>query len=92
MVVILVTVRASIIWTVVLVLAQFIVIIEAIAPRITPLARQFNGWSAYIAIAAMLAILFLFIASPFFWRSHRCLAISGFGVAIGAIITALHLW
>jgi len=71
---------------VILVLTQVAVIVEMIAIRVTPLARQFTGWSAYGAMTTMMAI-------PFFWRSHRRLAISGLCVAVGAvIITALHSW
>jgi len=78
---------------VILVLTQVAVIVEMIATRVTPLARQFTGWSAYGAMTTMMAIPFLLIASPFFWRSHRRLAISGLCVAVGAvIITALHSW
>jgi len=68
--------RTSIIWTVILVAAQLVVVGELIATRVTPLARQFTGWSFYAAVFTLLAIPFLLIASPFFWRSHRRLAIS----------------
>jgi hypothetical protein len=80
------TTRTSIIWTVILALAQFVVLVEMIATRVTPLARQFTGWSAYAAMATLMAIPFLLIASPFFWRSHRGLAISGLCVAVGAVV------
>jgi hypothetical protein len=73
---------------VILALAQFVVIAETIATRVTPLARQFTGWSVYAAMATVLAIPFLLIASPFFWRSHRALAIFGLCVAVGAVTLA----
>ena len=85
--------RTSLFWTVILVAAQLVVIVEMVAARVTPLARQFTGWSAYAAMVTMLAIPFLLIASPFFLRSHRGLAISGLCVAVSAIvITAFHTW
>ena len=85
--------RATRFWTLILVAAQLVVIVEMVATRLTPLARQFTGWSFYAATAMLLAIPFLLIASPFFWRSRRRLAISGLCVAVGAIvITAFHSW
>jgi hypothetical protein len=87
------TARTSIIWTVVLVFAQVVVVAETIATRVTPLARQFTGWSAYAAMATMVAIPFLLFTCPFFWRSHRRLAVSGFCIATGAaILTVLSSW
>jgi hypothetical protein len=80
-------------WDVILVAAELVVVSELIATRVTPLARQFTGWSFYAAVAMLLAIPFLLIASPFFWRSRRRLAISGLCVAVGAIvITGFHAW
>ncbi len=85
--------RTSIIWTVILVVAQLVVIGELVATRVTPLARQFTGWSVYAAVFTLISIPFLLIASPFFWRSHRRLAISGLCVAVGAIlISTFHTW
>ena len=85
--------RTSIIWTVILVAAQLVVIGEMIATRVTPLARQFTGWSVYAAVVTLIAIPFLLIASPFFWRSHRRLAISSLCVGVGAIvISSFHAW
>ena len=85
--------RATNLWALVLVAAQLIVIVELIATRVTPLARQFTGWSVYAAVFTLLAIPFLLIASPFFWRLHRRLAISGLCVAVGAIvILTFHAW
>jgi len=78
---------------VILVAAELIVIGELVAARVTPLARQFTGWSFYAAVVTLLAIPFLLIASPFFWRSRRRLAISGLCVAVGAIvISVFHAW
>lgn len=84
--------RTSIVWTVILAAAQLAVIGEMIATRVTPLARQFTGWSVYAAMLTFIAIPFLFIASPFFWRSHRRLAISGLCVAVGAIVITVSSW
>ena len=85
--------RATTFWTLILIAAQLVVIVEMVATRITPLARQFTGWSAYAAMVTMLAIPFLLIASPFFLRSRRRLAISGLCVAVGAIgILSFHAW
>ncbi len=85
--------RTSIIWTVILVAAQLVVIGELIATRVTPLARSFTGWSFYAAVFTLIAIPFLLIASPFFWRSHRRLAVSGLCVSFGAIvISTFHAW
>ncbi len=85
--------RTSIIWAVILVAAQLVVIGELIATRVTPLARQFTGWSVYAAVVTLIAIPFLLFASPFFWRLHRRLAISGLCVAVGAIvILTFHTW
>jgi hypothetical protein len=85
--------RATTFWTLILVAAQLMVIVEMVAARVTPLARQFTGWSAYGAWATILAIPFLLIACPFFLRSRRGLAVSGLCVAVGAIvITAFHTW
>jgi hypothetical protein len=85
--------RTSIIWTVILVTTQLVVIGELVAARVTPLARQFTGWSVYAAVFTLIAIPFLLVVSPFFWRSRRRLAISGLCVAVGAIvITAFHSW
>jgi hypothetical protein len=83
------TTRSSIIWTLILVSAQLVVIGDLIAARVTPLARQYTGWSAYAAMLAMIGIPFLFVASPFFWRSHRRLATSGLCVAVGAIFSEI---
>lgn len=79
-------IRASIFWAVILVAAQVLVIGEVIAIRVTPLARQFSGWSAYTAMLTLIAIPFLLLVSPFFCRSHRRLAISGLCVGVGAIV------
>jgi sorbitol-specific phosphotransferase system component IIBC len=85
--------RTSIVWTVILFAAQVVVIGELIATRVSPLARQFTGWSVYAAVITLIAIPFLLIASPFFWRSHRRLAISSLCVAVGAIgILSFHAW
>ena len=84
--------RTSIFWAVILVGAQLVVIGELIAIRVTPLARQYTGWSAYAAMLTMIAIPFLLTASPFFWRSHRRLAVSGLCVAAGAIIFTVSSW
>jgi hypothetical protein len=84
--------RTSIIWPLILVSAQLVAFVELIAIRVTPLARQYTGWSAYAAMLTMIAIPFLFVASPFFWRSHRPLAISGLCVAIGAIVVTASSW
>ena len=85
--------RATTFWTLIFVAVQLMVTIEMVATRVTPLARQFTGWSAYAAMVTMLAIPFLLIASPFFLRSRRGLAISGLCVAVGAIvILTFHIW
>jgi hypothetical protein len=66
---------------------------ELVATRVTPIARQFTGWSFYAAVFTLISIPFLLIASPFFWRSHRRLAISSLCVAVGAIlISTFHTW
>lgn len=78
--------RTSFVLTLVLFIAQLFVIGEIIAVRVTPLARQFTGWSAYAAMLTGIAILFLLLVSPFFLHSHRRLAISGLCVSIGAIV------
>lgn len=85
--------RTSIVWTVILAVAQLVVIVESIATRVTPHARQFTGWSAYAAITTMMAIPFLLLAGPLFWRSHRRLAVSGFCIAVGAVtLTLFSSW
>jgi hypothetical protein len=78
--------RKQAFWTAILVAAQLVMIGEFVITRVTPLARQFTGWPIDAALLAMLAIPFLLIASPFFWRSHRRLAISGLCVSVGAIV------
>ena len=81
--------RTSLFWSVVLIGAQLAVIGEVIATWATPLARQYTGLSAYAAILAMAAWAFLLFGSPFFWRSHRPLAISGLCIAVGMILVTI---
>jgi len=83
------TARISHFWTLVLVITQLVVILEMIATHVTPLARQFTGFSAYAAMLAMASSFFLLVGSPFFWRSHRWLAISGSCVAFIVILVSL---
>jgi hypothetical protein len=75
--------RASIFWKWVMIISQLLVIGEEIAVRMTPLARQFTGWSAYVATLSLAVWGLLFVGSPFLWRSHRWLAISGLCIAVG---------
>ena len=83
------TTRKSRFWRLILVFAQLVVIGEAIAVRVTPLARQYTGVSAYAAMLSMAAWAFLLFGSPFFWRSHPRLAISGSCIAVGLIFVTL---
>jgi hypothetical protein len=80
------TTRPSVYWKWILITSQLVVIGELIATHTTPLARQFKGWSAYAAMIAMAAFVFLVVGSPFFWRSNRWLAISGLCIAVGVIL------
>jgi hypothetical protein len=80
------TARASTFWKWVLIIEQVILVAEEIATRVTPYARKFYGWSAYAAMLCFVAWAFLFFGSPFLWRSHRWLAISGSGIAVGMIL------
>ena len=83
------TFRTSTIWTVILVLAQLVVLTLTTAVRVTPLARQFTGWSTYAAMLTTIAIPLLLIAGPFFWRSNRPLAVSSLCVAVAGLVIAL---
>jgi hypothetical protein len=78
--------RTSSFWKWALIVSQVIVIGEQIAIRVTPHARQYFGWSAYAAMLAMAGWAFLLFGSPFLWRSHRRLAISGSCVALGVLL------
>jgi hypothetical protein len=78
---------------VVLIVAQVAVIGEAMAVRATPLARQYSGLSAYAAMLAITAWAFLLFGGPFFWRSHRRLAVSGLCIALTTIfVTVMSAW
>lgn len=82
----------SIFWTVLLVVAQLVVVGEAVAPHVTPLAREFRGWSIYAAMLSPLCMVFLILVSSYLWRSHRRLVISGLCVVGGAFILFFLPW
>jgi hypothetical protein len=78
-------------WRWVLIVAEFVLVGELIAIRVTPLARQYTGASAATAVASGIAWVFLFLGSPFLVRSQRWLAIVGWGLAAVALLSG-SLW
>jgi hypothetical protein len=78
--------QTSLFWKWALIVSELVLLGELIATRITPLARQFTGVSAMVAVLAGVAWVFLLFGSPFLVPTQRWLAIVGWCIAVAAIL------
>jgi hypothetical protein len=78
--------RASKFWKWVLIAAQVYFVAHQLALLFIPRARAFDGLPGLASIFGLAAWAFLLIGSPFFWRSHRWLACSGWCMAFGLFL------
>ena len=76
----------SILWRWVLGVCALAVVGEDIAVRVKPYARQYTGMSAVAAVLSGIALVFLFLGSPFLVRSQGWLAVVGWVIGAATIL------